>query len=301
MYFAIPSLIAVGVIWSLTGVVMSDAPRKKCDTAFLLLVSGILSALISLIFFLFLQKAELTLKVLLFTGGCYFTGSAINYCMLQFMSSAMQKGPNGVIWSFIQTALIFPFLTGVIFFGDKLTILRGTGLVVLLLALILLGLGKENKEKEKGWKKITFAAFIMAGVTLSLNSIPSYFPDARNLNSMGRTFISSCGTLFAAIFYCYPKYRNYTKEMLLTELKRPVLWKYILILNLFGLVASYLLLYPGLDAMAKAGAGCVSYPLVIGSCIASFNLYSIFILKEKWTCLQVAGTIFCIAGEVLII
>ena len=301
MYFAIPSLIAVGVIWSLTGVVMSDAPRKKCDTAFLLLVSGILSALISLIFFLFLQKAELSLKVLLFTGGCYFTGSAINYCMLQFMSSAMQKGPNGVIWSFIQTALIFPFLTGVIFFGDKLTILRGTGLVVLLLALILLGLGKENKEKEKGWKKITFAAFIMAGITLSLNSIPSYFPEARNLNSMGRTFISSCGTLFAAIFYCYPKYRNYTKEMFLTELKRPVLWKYILTLNLFGLVASYLLLYPGLDAMAKAGAGCVSYPLVIGSCIASFNLYSIFILKEKWTCLQVAGTIFCIAGEVLII
>ncbi|MBR2364273.1 MAG: hypothetical protein IKA79_03635 [Lentisphaeria bacterium] len=301
MYFAIPSLIAVGVIWSLTGVVMSDAPRKKCDTAFLLLVSGILSALISLIFFLFLQKAELSLKVLLFTGGCYFTGSAINYCMLQFMSSAMQKGPNGVIWSFIQTALIFPFLTGVIFFGDKLTILRGTGLVVLLLALILLGLGKENKEKEKGWKKITFAAFIMAGVTLSLNSIPSYFPDARNLNSMGRTFISSCGTLFAAIFYCYPKYRNYTKEMFLTELKRPVLWKYIFTLKLFGLIASYLLLYPGLDAMAKAGAGCVSYPLVIGSCIASFNLYSIFILKEKWTCLQVAGTIFCIAGEVLII
>ena len=301
MLFAIPALITVGLSWAFTGIVMSDAPRKKCDTAFLLLVSGILSALISLIFFLFLQKAELTLKVLLFTGGCYFTGSAINYCMLQFMSSAMQKGPNGVIWSFIQTALIFPFLTGVIFFGDKLTILRGTGLVVLLLALILLGLGKENKEKEKGWKKITFAAFIMAGVTLSLNSIPSYFPDARNLNSMGRTFISSCGTLFAAIFYCYPKYRNYTKEMFLTELKRPVLWKYILTLNLFGLVASYLLLYPGLDAMAKAGAGCVSYPLVIGSCIASFNLYSIFILKEKWTCLQVAGTIFCIAGEVLII
>ena len=301
MYFAIPSLIAVGLSWSLTGIVMSDAPRKKCDTAFLLLVSGILSCFTSLIISFFLQKEALSWKILLLSGGCYFTGNAVNYCMLQFMSSAMQKGPNGVIWSFIQSALIFPFLTGVIFFGDKLTVLRGTGLGVLLLALLLLGLGKENKEKEKGWKKITFAAFIMAGVTLSLNSIPSYFPEARNLNSMGRTFISSCGSLFAAFFYCSPKYRNYTKKMLFEELKRPVLWKYILTLNLFGLIASYLLLYPGLDAMAKAGAGCVSYPLIIGACIAGFNLYSLFILREKWTPCQIAGTILCIAGEFLLI
>ncbi len=301
MFFAIPALITVGLSWSLTGIVMSDAPRKKCDTAFLLLVSGVLSSLISLFFFLFLQKEALSWKILLLSGGCYFIGNAVNYCMLQFMSSAMQKGPNGVIWSFIQSALIFPFLTGVIFFGDKLTPLRGAGLLVLLLALIFLGLGKENKEKEKGWKKITFAAFIMAGITLSLNSIPSYFPEARNLNSMGRTFMSGCGTLFAAIFYCYPKYRNYTKEMFLTELKRPVLWKYIFTLKLFGLIASYLLLYPGLDAMAKAGAGCISYPLVIGSCIMGFNLYSLFILREKWSFLQAAGTILCIAGEFMLI
>lgn len=301
MFFAIPALIVVGLSWSLTGIVMSDAPRKKCDTALLLLVSGVLSGIISLSFWGFLQKEALSLKVILLTGGGYFIASAINYNMLQFMSRAMQKGPNGVIWSFIQAALIFPFVTGVIFFGNELTFLRGLGLFLLLLALAFLGLGKENKEKEKGWKLMTFLCFLMAGVTLALNSLPSYFPEARAVNSMGRTFFSCMGTLFAAIFWCGPKYSKQPKAELWEALKRPILWKYIITLKLFGLIASYLLLYPGLDAMAKAGVGCISYPLIIGSCIAGFNLYSLLILKEKWTFLQVAGTVFCIAGEFLLI
>ena len=301
MLFAIPALICVGLSWSLTGVVMSDAPRKKCDPALLLLVSSSVSGIISLTGWALLWNDALSLRVMLAAGACYFIASAVNYCMLQLMSCAMQRGPNGVIWSFIQSALIFPFLTGVVFYNNKLTVWRLLGLILLLLALALLGLGKDNTVKGKGWKKPTAAAFFMAGLTLSLNSLPSYYPEARLLNSMGRTFFSCAGSLAAALFYCYPKYRVRPAAEILTELKRPILWKYVFTLKLFGLICSYLLLYPGLDRMAKAGAGCVSYPLVVGSCIVGFNLYSLFVLREKWTFLQASGTVLCIAGECLLI
>lgn len=301
MFFAIPALIFVGFTWSLTGIVMSDAPRKKCDTGLLLMVSGILSTFISLVLCYFLQKEAVSIKVLLLTGGCYFFGSAINFYMLQLMSYSMQRGPNGVIWSIIQAGLVFPFLCGVIFFGNELSFLRITGLFFILLSLALLGKGKDNTEKAKGWKIPTLICFLLTGVILSLNSLPSYFPEARLLSSMGRTVFSCLGTLVAAFFYLFPKYRRKKKEEIITELKRPILWKYVFSLKLFGLVSTYVFLYPGLDAMAKAGAGCVSYPLIVGSCIMGFNLYSLFILKEKWSLLQFAGVAFCIAGEALLV
>lgn len=301
MLFAIPALITVGLSWALTGVVMSDAPRKKCDTGLLLLVSGLISSIISLSLCFFLQKTAISTKVLLLTGGCYFLGSAINFCMLQIMSYSMQRGPNGVIWSIIQSALVFPFLCGVIFYGNELSLWRAAGLLLILLSLACLGKSKDNQTKGKNWKLSTFAAFILAGIVLSLNSLPSYYPAARELNSMGRSFFSCMGSLLAAFIWCYPKYRLRKKEEIWNELKRPILWKYIFTLKLFGLICAYLLLYPGLDAMAKAGAGCVSYPLIIGSCIMGFNLYSLFIMKEKWSFCQAAGVVFCIAGEVFLV
>ena len=128
MVFAVFALVMVGVSWSLTGIVMSDAPRKKCDPALLLMASGFVSCVVSVTLCLSLQKELLPWKVILLTGGCYFLAAVINYCMLQIMAHVMQKGPNGVIWSIIQSGLVFPFLAGVIFYDSTLTWGRISGL-----------------------------------------------------------------------------------------------------------------------------------------------------------------------------
>ncbi|MBO4304808.1 MAG: hypothetical protein J6A21_09515 [Lentisphaeria bacterium] len=301
MWFAIPALIVVGFSWSLTGVVMSDAPRKNCNTAFLMLLNALVSIAASLCVWVFAQKAPLSLRGVLLPGGSCFLASFINYFGLQIMSYSMQKGPNGVIWSFIQSALIFPFLTGVIFFGNELTFRRGTGLVMVLIALACLGLGKENKEKEKGWLLPAFLSFFLSGLVLTFNGLPSYFEEGKLLHSAGRTFFSGCGAFCAGFFWCLVRFRKEFFPLGLSEVKKGTSWKYIFMLNCFGLICSYLLLYPGLDSMADAGAGCVSYPLIVGSCIVGFNLYSLFVLKEKWTFLQCLGNVLCITGEFLIV
>ena len=62
------------------------------------------------------------------------------------------------------------------------------------------------------------------------------------------------------------------------------------------LFAHYLLLFPGMDSLSKAGAGAISYPLMVCSCLLVFDLISLFILKEKHRPVQWAALALCFAG-----
>ena len=55
-----------------------------------------------------------------------------------------------------------------------------------------------------------------------------------------------------------------------------------------------------MDALAKAGAGSIAYPLLVSSCIIGFFLYSVLLLKEKNRPIQYAAFILCLTGIVLI-
>lgn len=296
MIFGVPALVTVGLSWTLTGVVMSEAPRKNTDPAVVMLLSGITSMLISVVILIVSGMGAVSLRVWALAGGCYFLSSAINFLMLQIMSHAMQRGPNGVIWAIIQSALVFPFIVGVLFYGSEMTVFRGIGLGLVLAALSLFAVGKENRIKGGKWLFSTVAAFLMTGVILSLNTIPSYYEELRSLSSIGRAICSGAGALLAGGLWNISKYRSYSWRDWYAVISRPLVWKYILMLKCFGLICSYLLLYPGLDAMAKANAGAISYPLIVGSCIAGFTVYSAVKLKEKSSIWQWAGIVLCIAG-----
>ena len=53
---------------------------------------------------------------------------------------------------------------------------------------------------------------------------------------------------------------------------------------------------PGMRAMADNGLGGMSYPVMVGSGIIAFTLYSVFLLKEKLTVTDLAANICCVAG-----
>ena len=55
-----------------------------------------------------------------------------------------------------------------------------------------------------------------------------------------------------------------------------------------------------MNIMARAGLGGMSFPMMVGSCIVSFTLSSVWLLKEKVKGVQIAGLALCIAGLVLI-
>ena len=68
----------------------------------------------------------------------------------------------------------------------------------------------------------------------------------------------------------------------------------------FGLIFAYTLYYPGMDALGRVGAGALCWPILVGSCIVSFTVYSAAVHKEKVTAVHVLAVASCLAGLFLL-
>lgn len=301
MFFGIFALIVVGLSWTLVGGIMGAAPKKKVDPALIQLGGALVSVLAGAIIFTLTGGAGMQGD---FTAGSFWTCLAycctgiLNCIMLLMMSKAMQNGPNGVIWTIIQSAMIFPFLMGVIFFGVEAKLIRIFGLLLILGGLALSGYAKDNSTSGSGkWRMITFGAFLLTGVVQCLANIPSYFETARNLSPIIRSISSSTGGFLAAFIILTKggKLKTWGHQF-----RSKWLWIFIGSLQFFGLIFAYLLHYPGMDAMAKHGIGAASYPLLVASCMVGFFIYSKFIMREKNTPAQYGALVGCLLGIILI-
>ena len=301
--FGIVAMVIVGSSWCLVGLVMGDAPKRGIEPSLVQLGGSIFSVTCSLIIMLATSAyPTLPLKSTALLGLTVFTASVLNFIMLQLMSKAMQLGPNGIIWAIIQSALVFPFIGGVLFFNVKFTMLRGGGILLLLTALVLFAFTKNNSCKAAGnkWKILAFAAMFLAAIQMNLSTLPSYFTSGGGFPSIFRSLCGASGTLSAAIIWNVVQMTPERWTQIKKNVRNVTLWKYIAALQLFGLIFAYTLLYPGMDVMAGKGFGGMCYPMLVGSCIVSFTLSSIFILKEKFRPIQLAAVTVCLAGLVLI-
>ncbi len=303
--FGIIAMVLVGSSWCLIGLISGDAPKRKIEPALFQFFGFIVAGGVALLLMLATKSfPQCSFRAWMLAGVPLFISAILNFSMLLLMAYAMQRGPNGIIWCVIQSALVFPFLGGIVFFGVELTWLRALGILALLTALVLFACSKDNSRYGQGWRLPAFAALILAALQQNLSVMPSYFEEARVVTSTARTMISAVGGLAGAI--CYLSFRmirehseNYAGH-LLHNLKNPALWFYVLILQGFGLVFAITLFYPGMNAMADAGLGGMCYPMMVGSCIVSFTLTSVWFLKEKVRLPQLAALVICITGLVLI-
>lgn len=302
--FGIIALVIVGTSWCGIGLVMGDAPKRGVEPSLVQLLGAVVSLLAGgLIMFLTSCHISASLKVTLLTSCSLFTGSAVNFFMMQLLSNTMQKGPNGIIWSITQSSFVLPFLTGIFFFNVAFTLARGLGIASILIALLFFGLARGNKgnaEQKSSWKYQAFLCFIMAGITQNLTVLPSYFPEAREVPSILRSVAGSSGSLAMAVIYNFCRMTPQYREKLKSSFRKPVLWLYVGALQFFALLFAYTLHYPGMDVLAGHQMGAICYPLLIGSCIASFALAAKWLLKEKFSLLQVLALFFCLGGLVLI-
>lgn len=300
--FGIIAMVIVGSSWCLVGLIMGDAPKKGIEPS-LVQLGGAAFALVVGICIMIGTSAYSTATPLVTFLTCltYFVGSAMNFFMLQYMSKAMQLGPNGIVWAIIQSALVFPFIGGIVFFNVELTVLRGLGILALLSALVLFAFTKNNSsEGGNKWKYLSFLCLAITAIQQNLTTLPSYFEEARGVSSIMRAIASAGGTLLMAVLWDLSKMTREHWEHIRSNLKSWTLWKYVGALQFFSLLFSYTLFYPGMDVMAEHGMGGMCYPMMVGSCILSFTLTSIWLLKEKMRPIQLAALIVCTAGLILI-
>ncbi len=294
--FGITAMVLVGVGWTFFGYVMGKAPRQNIQIPYLLICSSFLALVVSSVIGLYQGFPRLSLFGYFITFGVLVICGIANYFQLDFMSRAMQKGPNGIIWSIIQSGFVFPFFMGVIFFGVQLNILRIGGLVSLLAALALFGMGKKTAS-EGDWKLPAFGSFLMTGLSQMLSNLPSYFPEAEAVSSIWRTAAFSVGLGLGAVILELPKGKLFFTE-LGSHFRRLAVWGNCLLLEIPEMVTSYLLLYPGMDILSRAGIGSVAYPVMVGSCIIFFELFAVLILREKRKPVQWFALLLCLLGVI---
>ena len=297
MLFGIVALVLVAQTWIIFGIVMGQAPKKNVDPACLIaIVSGIF-ALISCIIGL-INGVNVPLKPFFQCAGILTIGGFVNAFQLTLMSKAMQRGPNGIIWSITQSGFIIPFIIGILFFNSEAGIIRYSGFVLTIISLFLIGITQKTEKKEySNWLLLTFGAFVITGISQTLSNIPSYFNQYNEISSVWRSCFSLVGMTLGALFSPFTdgSYKNYG-SLLKENLLKKQTWIYCPCLVGFDIVGNYFLLYPGMDSLAKAGAGAISYPIMVGACIIGFEIYSIVILREKRTLIQFVALLLCLLG-----
>jgi len=135
----------------------------------------------------------------------------------------------------------------------------------------------------------------MTGACQSLSNLPSYFPAADAVSSVWRTAAFSGGLMAAAL-----SMKCLDRETFFSNLRRQVrrrkLWCYCLLLEGVELLASFFLLYPGMDCLSRAGAGAIAYPVMVSSCLIGFELFAVLILREKRNPMQRAALLLSLIG-----
>ena len=304
MLFGIPALLTVGASWCLVGIIFGDAPKRGLDIRLLQFFGGILSLTVGTVIAVFFLPPKMIEPTVMVLGlGSYFCAGILNYAGLQAMGRGMQLGPNGAVWGIMQSALIAPFIAGILLFGQPLTIPRLAGIVLLMTALFFFAKSKNQKTQPRSgnggnWRFYAFLSFGFICFQQNFGTAPSYFPECRELSPVLRALAMASGSFSgAAGMLIFQRTRHpEAAQKIFAGWRNKWLYIYTFGQQFYGLFFAYLLFYPGMDAMAEANAGAICYPLMVGSCIVSFSLFAIFGLKEKISRTQLLALALCILG-----
>lgn len=300
MVRGIIEMITVGLCWTSFGVVMGFAPKKKVDVGILLFFSSLAAmAVCGTMGLLSGFPQNVPAVPYGITFGSLFVCGALNYVQLDLMSRAMSRGPNGIIWSVIQCSFVFPFLTGVLFFQAKCSFLNALGAVLIVCALLILGLGKENKVNGS-WKLFAFLSLLSTGIAQILSNLPSYYPEANAISSIWRSACFALGLAAGTVGGSFLLLKGKLMQEVRSNVGNFNMWIFVIVLQGFEILASIFLLYPGMNRLAEAGVGAIAYPLVVASGIVGFEAYTLIGLKEKRSFLQILAFFMTLCGIALL-
>ena len=291
-------MIIVGICWTTFGMAMGIAPKKKVDVGVMLFFGAIFAAAVcTLIGMAEGFPSQCPPREFWITFGALFICGVQNFFQLDLMSRAMKCGPNGIVWSLIQCSFIFPFVAGVLFFHAKCTVFNVTGATSIIIALLILGLQKDSNSASGGkWKIYAFISFVSTGIAQLLSNLPSYYPAAEAVSSTWRTAFFSMGLAVGTVGGTLIFQRQRLAEALKENLRNPLMWTFAIGLQAIEILGSVFLLYPGMNMLARAGAGAIAYPLVVASGIAAFEFYAFAVLREKRNLPQIIAFIMTLAG-----
>lgn len=285
MGYGILLSICTGLSWTCVGIVLSCcASRKLAVVPYSFLQTFLTGA--AALFMVDFRKIGLhdlfVLTVFVFLAGL------LNSIAQNTVHNAMKRGSHAPVWAISQSALIFPFLTGILFFHEHGNAGQWIG-TALIAAGILVPSAKEARNVTS-WFFPAITAFLIYGMVQILYSIPSQlysFKDPAGARPLAAAWGGAVGWLLIAA---------YSKTSLRFDRKILLIAGVMVLIQLAGLRLFFL----GLDALAAVNCVNIAFPLMTGANISGFAAYSILIRREKTSLLEKIGFCLVIAGLVFI-
>ncbi len=304
-------VITGGVSWVWVGIVYSRAAHTNTDASLIQFYSALVSIGINLAVLpmwnhLHPPAPDLPVSILATVAATQLLFGAINFFMIRAMTLAMERGPNGVVWSITQSGMVLPFLMGILVFGVELTPGMAAGILLIVTSIALFGLGKNAPKTAGGgghrpWFHLALLSFLLCGANQCFGNLASYLPRGQEVSSVFRSLWSALGAILP---WCRLALVNWIRTRKGIPGSRDVpfgrIFGYAFSMQAIGIPCSYFLFYRGLDGMQRLGHGSAAYPILVCSCLAGFFLYSALFLRERTTRVQLVGAAAAFLGVLVI-
>lgn len=281
MFYGILLAILTGLCWTSFGIALSFTARKKLDVVLFGIIQNSGCMFLALLLLARWQQFELTASLRLVPF--VIPAGVLNAAGQFIIKCAMQKGHNGLAWAISQSSMVVPFITGVCFFGQKSSLLQCMGILLILTAILLPNL--TGIRQNMRWMTATLTAFLLFGVVQTLYLILSLcqFTDPGNL----RPAAAACGMIIGWSGIGGVTCHRFEDSK-----------------SLFGIgltmsfisISSLALFFLTLDKLSQLQLGNIAIPLMVGSNICAFTLYSIFTIREKNTWKEFTSVAMLLSG-----
>ncbi len=188
------------------------------------------------------------------------------------VQAAMRNGSGNLAWAIQQASLVIPFIAGALFFSQRCGAFQTAGVLLIVAGIFYpVLMMKDSKKGKRGFLPFALGAFVLMGGSEMMQNIPSYWKDWRDV-----------GELRSALAYAGGAFGSGMSALFLRKTLLPLgpIWKPALLMAFWNL-ATVSLMFHSLDWCAEAKIGSMGYPVIVGSSIVFFALYSVFISKEK--------------------
>lgn len=272
MSYGILLLLLTGLCWVGIGIVVSQAARERLDMDFIQSAAAaiILGAAIGMMFLR--NSFRVPVGGMWACYGALLAAGAGNFLMLSWMRHAMAIGNNGAVWGIVQSAMICPFVMGMVFFGVAPEWNRLSGLGLVLAGIFLLSRATPaGTVSGRRWLLPAFGAFAASGTAQCLANLPSYWMQLE-ISSELRAGLVQAGTIALFLISLPVQRRGANRKNCL---------KPVLLLSTIQILSLFFFFYRGLNIVAARGCGSIGYPIAQGGCIAFFLLYNRCVLRQK--------------------
>ncbi len=288
-------IIVTGLLWGAVGIVHSRVARGRLSFTGYGAMSSAVAAGVAAAFYVRwtpLLDGTATRTGPLVAVMCAAMGLNVGGFLL--VQRAMRRGHQAGTWTVAQSAMVFPFLAGVVVWGDLLSPARVAGFVAILVGVAAIGRGRaavlDGRPAGQGgrWFGPALLAFGLLGGQQVLTHVPSRWAgwtDAANLRAT-IMFVAGAGAYGA-----------------LTVWRRDWPGRREALLAVVGATLALSgqgCLFAGMDRLSAVGLGAVVYPTAIGVCILTFALYSHLVLREPASGYHWLGLACCIGGIAVI-